>query len=373
MRKYFAVIAILFSISGNAQYKYHITGTLIGFKDTVEKVYFNYRIGEESFRESVTVKNGKYEFKGTKAEIGYMTLFPIIKGYPGFVPRGHVALLFVGGGKITIQHTDSFGNYIVNGSKEHAEYEAMQSKLKASDDEWKELGREYTAFRQKNDKAGIGEVEQKMEVVEKKQKQIYIDLFKANPSSALALTQLGLIAGSDLKADELEPLFKLLPESTKTSRAGKELEEKIDIAKRLGPGKTAPDFTQQDTLGKPVTLSSMRGKYVLLDFWASWCAPCRRENPHLVKAFQKYHNRGFDILSVSLDQPNAKAKWLKAIHDDQLTWTHVSDLKFWNNSAAVLYGIQAIPQSYLLDPEGRIIAKNLKGEELDKKLGELLK
>ncbi|MGB4773217.1 MAG: redoxin domain-containing protein [Chitinophagaceae bacterium] len=373
MRKAIFTIVVLISTTTNAQYKYHITGTLVGFKDTVEKVYFNYRIGEEQFRESVTVKNGKYEFKGSKSEIGFMTFFPIIKGYPGFVPRGHVALLFVGGGKINVQHKDSFGNYTVSGSPEHAEYEAMQAKLKATDDEWKQLGRAYIAYRQKKDTAEMNEVEKKMDELVKKQKQIYTESFKANPSSALALTQLGLIAGSDLNADELEPLFNLLPETAKNSRAGKDWEVKIDIAKRLGIGKTAPDFTQQDTLGRLVTLSSMRGKYVLLDFWASWCGPCRRENPHLVNVFQKYKGKGFGILSVSLDQPNAKDKWLKAIHDDQLNWTHVSDLKFWNNAAAVLYGIQFIPQNYLLDSEGRIIAKNLKGEDLEKKLGELLK
>ena len=149
--------------------------------------------------------------------------------------------------------------------------------------------------------------------------------------------------------------------------------EKIEIAKKLGIGKVAPDFTQNDTLGNPVTLSSLRGKYVLVDFWASWCGPCRRENPNVVKAFQKFKDKGFHIIGVSLDQPNAKDKWIKAIHDDQLTWTQVSDLQFWKNAVAVEYGIQAIPQNYLLDPEGKIIAKNLSGDDLDKKLEEVMK
>ena len=149
--------------------------------------------------------------------------------------------------------------------------------------------------------------------------------------------------------------------------------EKIEIAKKLGIGKVAPDFTQNDTLGNPVTLSSLRGKYVLVDFWASWCGPCRRENPNVVKAFQKFKDKGFHIIGVSLDQSNAKDKWIKAIHDDQLTWTQVSDLQFWKNAVAVEYGIQAIPQNYLLDPEGKIIAKNLSGDDLDKKLEEVMK
>jgi peroxiredoxin len=130
----------------------------------------------------------------------------------------------------------------------------------------------------------------------------------------------------------------------------------------------AMDFTQNDTLGNPVSLSSFKGKYVLIDFWASWCGPCRQENPNVVKAFNNYKDKGFTVLGVSLDQPNAKDKWMKAIHDDNLTWTQVSDLKFWGNAVAVQYGIQAIPQNFLIDPQGKIIGKNLRGEALNKKL-----
>jgi len=136
-------------------------------------------------------------------------------------------------------------------------------------------------------------------------------------------------------------------------------------------GKIAPDFEQPDTAGKMIKLSDFKGKYVLLDFWASWCMPCREENPNVVQAYQQFHDKGFTVLSVSLDQSGKKSAWLNAIHHDQLTWTQVSDLKFWNNSVAKLYGIQAIPQNFLLDKEGRIIATNIKGDDLIKKLQEI--
>lgn len=133
-------------------------------------------------------------------------------------------------------------------------------------------------------------------------------------------------------------------------------------------GKTAPEFTLPDTAGVDVSLSDFRGKYVLLDFWASWCPPCRRENPNVVKAYQDYKDKNFTIIGISLD--NNKAKWLKAIQDDHLTWTHVSDLKYWDSEIPALYGVRGIPANVLLDPDGVIIAKNITGEELHARLKE---
>ena len=135
----------------------------------------------------------------------------------------------------------------------------------------------------------------------------------------------------------------------------------------------AYDFTQPDANGKLISLSSFRGKYVLLDFWASWCVPCRQENPNLVKVYQRYKDKGFTIISISLDQPSGKSKWLKAIVDDQLQeWTHVSDLRFMDNAAAKLYVVEAIPQNFLINPAGEIVSINLRGEQLETKLLELL-
>jgi peroxiredoxin len=136
-------------------------------------------------------------------------------------------------------------------------------------------------------------------------------------------------------------------------------------------GSEAPEIALKTPKDSTLTLSSLRGKYILVDFWASWCGPCRRENPNVVRMYNKFKDKNFDIYSVSLDEE--KSSWLKAIEKDGMIWNHVSDLQFWNSAAAAAYGVQAIPATFLLDKEGRIIAKNLRGEELEKKLEDLLK
>lgn len=196
----------------------------------------------------------------------------------------------------------------------------------------------------------------------------YIVRHRSSPVSAflLAITmEPDKVLLAETRLNQLRP-------SALTNTYGTYLQQMIAENKITAIGSTAIDFTQADTLGTPVSLSSFRGKYVLLDFWASWCGPCRQENPNVVSTFHKFRDKNFTVLGVSLDRQGQKDRWLQAIHADNLTWTHVSDLQYWNNAVAQQYRIQSIPQNFLIGPDGKIVAKNLRGPALEAKLCEVL-
>ena len=187
------------------------------------------------------------------------------------------------------------------------------------------------------------------------------------------MISLAHIAAEEGMTEKAQSAFLKIPDAYKNSPPGKSIPVLIGAKEKTQIGKVAPDFTQQTPDNRTLSVSGFKGKYLLIDFWASWCGPCRAENPNLVAAYQRYHDKGFEILGVSLDNASQKDAWVQAIQKDSLTWPQVSDLKGWDNEAARLYGIRGIPANFLLDPSGRIIARHLRGAQLTEKLEELFK
>jgi peroxiredoxin len=364
----------LFSCAAFSQEKpFTISGNVKGKTEPIQKVYLSYRANGNNVLDSTTLKNGSYSFTGKVAEPVRAQLMakPVSAGDDWRPSRKNVALLFISPDKLQVTSIDSFSNVTIKGSTANDEFAKIEKEMKVINDKGNELNKQYMEFDKAKDEAGKNKIMAQFKELDKQSKEVYSSYLKANPNSPIAMFAINQFAGYDINADEVDPLFTTLPASVKSYPSYKEFSDRLAVARKIGVGKQALDFTQNDTLGKPVSLSSFRGKYVLVDFWASWCGPCRRENPNVVSAFNKYKDKGFTVLGVSLDQPNAQARWIKAIHDDNLTWTHVSDLKYWNNEVAQLYGVRAIPFNLLLDKDGKIIAKNIRGEELQNKLAEL--
>lgn len=225
----------------------------------------------------------------------------------------------------------------------------------------------------KYDTIGLGAWRAEMAMLKVEKKKTEVDFITQHPGYFMSLIALNDVIGPlPSNVPELIKLFNKLDKNIQHTATGVKTKATLDKFDLVSIGRTAPLFSAPDTSGKNISLMDFRGKYVLLDFWASWCGPCREENPIVVKAYQKFRTKNFEILSVSLDQAGKRDAWVKAIHDDGLTWQHVSDLKFWNSEVAQLYAVRSIPQNFLIDPKGKIIAVNLRGEELNKKLSELI-
>lgn len=286
-------------------------------------------------------------------------------------PTGGI-LLFADNGTATIEaEKGKFGQAKVQGGISNKEWNGYTSLTNLFDSRLSSIQEFYSEL------AEAGKLEPKRDSLERLFQSIVNEKEKAiknwviqRPKSFVTPFVMIINYGETGDPTMLRPMVNALATEVKASYYGNFMDRLLAQKEGLNIGKLAPAFSQNDANGKPVALNSFKGKYVLVDFWASWCGPCRMENPNLVRTYQKFKDKNFDILAVSLD--NNKEKWLQAIAQDKLTWTHVSDLKYWKNEVALLYGVKGIPANFLLDKEGKIVAKGLRGPALEETLAKIL-
>ena len=319
--------------SPTADSTYTLTGAIDGLKDGW--VYL--RHGQTEKIDSVRAAAGKFTFTG---EIAAPELCRLAIIGPSRTREFRISLFLEKGVLQLTANKESMAKAVISGTPVQDEYRQYQEKERKISG-----GPERRQF-------AIG----------------YIKEHPASYASVIAMDTYFSFAPEDM--GKLDTLFHSLDPVLQNSYYGQLVRTTLDGEMRSSVGRTAPPFEQPDIDGNLVSLSSFRGKYLLIDFWASWCAPCRAENPTVLKAYKAWHDKGLFILAVSLD--DKKNAWLEAVKKDGLPWTHVSDLQGWKNSIAIEYGVNGIPMNFLLDKNGTIIAKGLRGEELEKKLSELL-
>ena len=323
--------------------------------------------------DSARVSNGRFTLRGS-APVGtlaglYVRRGPMRRPKPGErMPQP--LLVYLEPGTIQVASPDSLPHATALGTPLNADNsrltKALQPTIAQIDKLW-DIDKAATPA-QRQDQAYKDKIIKQYEALQEQQQVVLADFIRATPQSLVSLTALNRYAGPVVDPATAEPLFSALTPAVRRSAPGQDFAARLAAAKLTAVGALAPDFTQNDVNGKPVRLSDFRGQYVLVDFWASWCKPCREENPNVVANFNQYKNRNFTVLGVSLDRSTGRDAWLKAIENDHLTWTHVSDLRFWQNEVAVRYGVQSVPQNFLVGPDGRIVAKDVRGEELGKTL-----
>src|SRR5215207_4190852 len=335
----FLLAAPLFVVAQTSAQEFKIKGDLKSFKP-INKIYLVYRNGDNGVRDSFETKDGSFKFEGKVAEpLVAMLQVKYLQQAGEEKAKMETMQLFLEPAKIDITAKDSIKNNTVTGSRGQADLDKLMKAQEVYTARLTQLGKDHSTARQAGNKEEMKKLEKEAEAIGKELKEkVFGDFLKKNPNSPVALYALQQYAGWDIDPDKVEPLFVKLPASQQQRPSAVALKERIDISKKTAIGRYAIDFVQNDTLGNPVALSSFKGRYVLVDFWASWCGPCRQENPNVVKTYEAYKDKNFTVLGVSLDR--SRDPWLKAIRDDQLSWTHVSDLKFWSNAAAMKYRIQ---------------------------------
>ena len=341
----------------NAQSGYKVTGTVEGMPDG-KAIIATVNGSSLDTLAKADVKNGSFEFTGNVSEP--TGAYIMVIGQRGAIP------FMLENANITVNAGQA--GLTVTGSEGQKIYDQFMAINTTNKQEAMKLQQEYQAAN--GDQAKMQAVQEAYAKLMTDAQAKETELIKANPDSYVS-TFVIVSSMGQMEYEQLKERYNLLGEKAKASAQGKAIAAQIAKLESTAIGQIAPNFTITTPEGESISLYDIKGKVKLIDFWASWCGPCRGENPHVVEIYKEYHPKGLEIFGVSLD--NNKEAWVKAIADDGLVWKHGSDLKGWQSAPAQLYSVSGIPHTVLLDENNKIIAKNLRGDELKQKIAELLK
>lgn len=368
------VISTAFLFSCNKETNsdgYQVSGTIDSIQDGV-KVFIETpdNQGGVIAIDTAFVKDGKFEFKGNakEIEIAYLQIEDLQGKIPFVLENQKITITAY---KDSLQASKIGGSYNNDElTKFNKEFENFQKKVVKFQEEHSDA---FMAAQQANDTEAMTKISEDYMVLEKEFTVFTNEYTTENPNSFVTLMLLAQMANNpDADFSKVKADAEALSPELKSTKIGVEMQEKLKSLSSTSVGQIAPDFSAPNPEGKIVSLKESLGKVTLIDFWASWCGPCRRENPNVVALYNEFHDKGFNIIGVSLDKEDKKDEWIKAIEVDKLTWTQISNLKHWQDPIARQYNVQGIPATFLLDAEGKIVAKNLRGAELRAKVAELL-
>ncbi len=341
---------------------FEITAEIKGVEENTPIYLQKVKDGELESIDSAFIEDGKVTFEGSleRPEMLYMRIGDSRKMINVFAENSNIS--------VTVQ-VDSLDKAVVKGSGVHDDLMAFKKHLEPIDEKAKKLSDAYRMAAMQKDEEMMKDILDEYEGLRQEQKSAIVAFVGEKSDAFIAPYIIRRYLAYEMEYPELDSLLTQLGPNVHNSEDYKYLSERVATLKKVAVGQPAVDFALPDTTGNPIAISSFKGKYLLIDFWASWCGPCRKENPNVVKLYNDYKDKGFEIIGVSFDEK--RENWIKAIKDDKLTWPHVSDLKGWQCEAGKLYAVSAIPATVLLDKDGIIIAKNLRGDALREKLEEL--
>lgn len=324
--------------------------------------------------DTAIVMNEQFKFEGKidTPQLWNLTINSVTGDFP----------LIIENKKITIKiDKDNINKTKVSGTKANDDLMALNAEIESYKTKTTALNNK---IRNSSDPAEKSKLAKEFTELTREMRGLPLEFAKTNTSSLYALVVLdNLLKNKDADIENLSSIYNGLDESIKTSKLGANINSRIATIKKEKEltsateiGKLAPDFTAPTPDGKSLNLKQSLGKATIVDFWAAWCGPCRRENPNVVNIYNKYHDKGLEIIGVSLDgngrQQDPKAAWIKAIEQDKLTWNHVSNLKYFNDPVSRAYNIRSIPATFILDENGIIVAKNLRGAALEAQIAKML-